>query len=163
MQFWCLKVVQKSNRRRKSTCYYQRNQDQREASWSGHPGCYVRAGSWPCSWCLSPLSQLVWDYHRAPMQIYLHALILPFHPLVSTETFPWHLAVTSRELCPVGLSQRRRDGKRASLLGAGSGAHHSVEGYGGVVALVTPMLCTVCTYVWCVPLTQTLSLPPFPQ
>lgn len=31
-----------------STCYYQRNQDQREACWSGHPGSYARPGSWPC-------------------------------------------------------------------------------------------------------------------
>lgn len=48
MQVWCSKVAQKSNRRRKGTCYYQRNQDQREACWSGHPGSYARPGSWPC-------------------------------------------------------------------------------------------------------------------
>lgn len=47
---------------------------------------------------LEPLSQLMWDHHRAPMQIYLHALIFPSYPLVSAQTFPWHLAFTSREL-----------------------------------------------------------------
>ena len=36
--------------------------------------------------------------HRAPMQIYLHALIFPVHPLMSSETFPWHLTFTNREL-----------------------------------------------------------------
>lgn len=69
MQVCCSKAVQKSNRRRKTTRYDQRSQERREASWSGHPGSCARAGSWPCLRCLSPLSQLLWDYHSAPTQV----------------------------------------------------------------------------------------------
>lgn len=134
-------VVQKSNKRRKSTCYCQRDQDQRGAARS--------------VWALFQLMQ---DYHCAPTQIYLCALIFPSHPLVSAETFPWHLAFTSKEL---GLPCRSEAGEerwQQSLL-----ARCRVEGYRCVEGLVTPMLRTGCTYMWCVPqcgvsLTQT----PFP-
>lgn len=89
------------------------------------------------------------------MQIYLRALIFPSHPLVSAETFPWHLAFTTREL---GLpcrsepeEERWRKEHPCSIHGL---EVISMEGNGCVVGLVTFMLCTVCTYVWYVPLTQ---------
>lgn len=91
VQRWCGKETGGEKAR-----YCQRNQDQRETTWSGHPESWTRAGSWPSSWCLRLLSQLMWNCHCVSLQIYLHTLIFPF--CVSTETFPWHLAFTSREL-----------------------------------------------------------------
>lgn len=92
-------VVQKSNKRRKSTCYCQRDQDQRGAA------CSVWA-----------LFQLMQDYHCAPTQIYLCAcftLLFLLKPSLGT----W-LSPAKNSDCPVGLRQGRRDGNRASLLGA---------------------------------------------
>lgn len=40
----------------------------------------------------------MWDYHCAPMQIYPCALTFLSHPLVSAETFPWHLQRTRTAL-----------------------------------------------------------------
>lgn len=44
---------------------------------------------------------------------------IPFSP-ISAEIFPWHLLSPAKSWdCSVGLRQRRRDGNRVPLLGAG--------------------------------------------
>lgn len=94
----------------------------------------------------------MWNYHCAPMQIYLCSLIFPSHPLVSAETFPWHWAFTSKELgLHCGSEAEEERWQQSPLCWAQGGGLQMCEG------LATPILCTGFTYMWCVSDTNSLS------